>query len=216
MLRIFFTRFEQPFARATIEAMVRQFPVQIQNDILAFRRDEDATASLLGKLLLQEGLKRLEIPLRWEDFGVTKKDKPFFLNGPEFNISHSGQVVVCAIASGKVGIDIEKIRKVSIDHFNRQFSENEWKIIHNAADREQQFFEFWAIKEAVIKADGRGMEIVSKTEIISEAEVKAEEEVLFYRQFSMGSNYKGAVAVLEKELLAAGVVLEEVGCEKLA
>jgi 4'-phosphopantetheinyl transferase len=215
MLQVFFTRFETPFDRAFIEAQVKLFPEQIQKDILAFRRDEDATASLLGKLLLEDGMRRLGIPLNWEYFALTSKDKPFFQNGPEFNISHSGKIVVCAIASEPIGIDIEKIRTIKIDHFNRQFSEKEWEIINSAENKVQQFFEFWAIKEAAIKADGRGMEMVSKTEILSETELKMEEKKLFYRQLSLAPNYKGAIAVFEKKLLEGRIILEEVAVEKL-
>ena len=34
--------------------------------------------------------------------------KPFYQNGPFFNISHSGKYVIMAVANNEVGVDIEE------------------------------------------------------------------------------------------------------------
>ncbi len=44
----------------------------------------------------------------------TKSGKPYFEQGyPNFNISHSGQYVCCALSDIPVGIDVETVRPIS-------------------------------------------------------------------------------------------------------
>jgi 4'-phosphopantetheinyl transferase len=86
--------------------------------------------------------------------------KPFFQNLPEFNISHSGDWVVFAFAKqGKIGVDIEKIRTLEIQNFNKQFSPTDLVKIQQNKNPLRAFFNAWTIKEAVMKADGRAMKI---------------------------------------------------------
>ena len=48
-------------------------------------------------------------------FETTKNGKPYAKNlTVEFNISHSDDMVVCAIDSKPIGIDIEKIRPINL------------------------------------------------------------------------------------------------------
>lgn len=90
-----------------------------------------------------------------------EKGKPHIenLKNVHFNISHSGNYVVCAIASEEIGIDVERIRKVNLRIAERFFSPSE---IHDlmACEEEkriQYFITLWTIKESYLKAIGRGL-----------------------------------------------------------
>lgn len=81
-----------------------------------------------------------------------------------FNLSHSaGRAVLAVSDSAQVGIDLERIR--AIDHLDlakRYFHSNELAAIvglHDAADQRRAFFLIWTLKEAVVKALGRGLSI---------------------------------------------------------
>lgn len=79
-----------------------------------------------------------------------------------FNISHSGDFVVCALANSKIGIDIEMISP-TVDYLSiayAHFSENEasW-IASKPVGINERFMALWTIKEAYLKALGIGLAI---------------------------------------------------------
>ena len=79
-----------------------------------------------------------------------------------FNLSHSGDRFVVALALGMdPGIDVELIRpRRSLDLLAREcFSPAEQRAVAGDSDPMHAFYRVWSRKEAVIKADGRGISI---------------------------------------------------------
>jgi 4'-phosphopantetheinyl transferase len=79
-----------------------------------------------------------------------------------FNLSHTHGLVACAIAPGAdVGVDVEDVdREVGIDEVaTRFFSPTECADLAGcpANERARRFFELWTLKEAYIKAIGKGL-----------------------------------------------------------
>jgi 4'-phosphopantetheinyl transferase len=87
--------------------------------------------------------------------------KPHIGNLPDvhFNISHSGNYVVCAVAHTEVGIDVERIREVNLRIAERFFSPSEIDdlMAYEKDSRMQYFITLWTIKESFLKAIGRGL-----------------------------------------------------------
>lgn len=82
----------------------------------------------------------------------------------EFNISHSSDLVMVGITSGRaLGIDVESIvaREAEIDGLDRYFAPQESAalIALPPAARRRRFFELWTLKESYIKARGLGLAI---------------------------------------------------------
>jgi len=79
-----------------------------------------------------------------------------------FNISHSGDLVVCALANSKIGIDIEMISPtvdyLSIAHAHFSESEASW-VASKSVGINERFIALWTIKEAYLKALGIGLAI---------------------------------------------------------
>lgn len=137
-------------------------PARIRASILRYKRWQDRQATLFGKMLLLRAL-RTQFP----DAGMQKFQlleaahygKPFIPGGPEFNISHSGDLVVVAVTQhGAVGIDVEKIHGVNVEDFSRYVPEV--ANLHENHDADQVntlFFECWTQKEAVLKGSGKGL-----------------------------------------------------------
>jgi 4'-phosphopantetheinyl transferase len=105
-------------------------------------------------------------------FGQNSFGKPHLkgmgLETLNFNMSHSGDVVVVGVTRGRVvGIDVEMIRPMkefaSIARLN--FTPQECAFIENspAGIQQQAFFKSWARKEAVIKAVGKGLSMPLNT-----------------------------------------------------
>ncbi|MCB0503006.1 MAG: 4'-phosphopantetheinyl transferase superfamily protein [Bacteroidetes bacterium] len=152
-----------------IHEWLSEFPELIQDDILQYKKEKDQWRVLGGKWLLQNMLNANRYTFTLEQLKSTSKGKLYFDRAKfDFNISHSGEIVVLAVVQdGMCGIDIELHRAINYSIFERNFTPIEWKTIVNAKHPSQQFFDYWAIKESVIKADGRGFEVLGKTEILS-------------------------------------------------
>lgn len=157
---LYATEFSRPLPDEDFQRLLRQLPAAMQAKIVRFRRWEDAHAALLGKHLLLLALKDAGSEAALTDLAYSPEAKPYLPNGPEFNISHSGNRVVCALSrNGRIGIDIEYIKPLSFDDFQTQFTEREWLNIRNSPDPVASFYRFWTAKESLIKADGRGLGI---------------------------------------------------------
>jgi 4'-phosphopantetheinyl transferase len=79
-----------------------------------------------------------------------------------FNLSHCEERAVLAIAdTAEVGIDLERERPIEhVDLAKRYFHPNEVAAITASRDEAEQrraFFLVWTLKEAVVKALGRGL-----------------------------------------------------------
>ena len=92
----------------------------------------------------------LKNQLSQEAISKTKQGKPFFENGPYFNISHSGRYVLMAVSSSEIGVDIEEIKNRDMSSLARIFNEAEAKVIKE----HQDFYYLWCAKESLIKCMG--------------------------------------------------------------
>jgi len=82
-------------------------------------------------------------------------------HAPDFNLSHSADIAVLAVAPAAVGVDVEALRAVpKADRLaHRFFSRAEEAAVRaaEAADRDRVFFRIWTQKEAWLKATGLGV-----------------------------------------------------------
>jgi 4'-phosphopantetheinyl transferase len=79
-----------------------------------------------------------------------------------FSLSHSADLTLCAVArEGEVGVDVERLRAdpFVLADTRHCFSRRELATLDALppADQFAAFFASWTIKEACLKADGRGM-----------------------------------------------------------
>jgi 4'-phosphopantetheinyl transferase len=107
-------------------------------------------------------------------FGQNSFGKPFLMDAVEpdaevqFNMSHSGQVVVVAVTRGRsIGVDVEMMRPLkdygSIAKLNFTAEERAWIESVPSEFQQNAFFKSWARKEAVIKAVGKGLSMPLNT-----------------------------------------------------
>ena len=99
------------------------------------------------------------------NFSTNEHGKPFLVGLPDihFNLSHSHGVAVCALCRGAaVGVDVEDVRRYTdLSIAKRFFSFFEAELISKASNAEKRklFFDIWTLKEAYIKAMGKGLSI---------------------------------------------------------
>lgn len=170
------------------------------NKILNYRRWQDRQSFLLGRLMLAEcfkiyGLSSNEINnLQYTNFG-----KPFLSsNAVFFNISHSGNFVVCAITDkSEVGIDIQLISTITLDDFKSQLTEKEWSKILLSDNKNEAFFDYWTQKEAVIKAHGSGLSLPLKSFDVLDNTTSINGEKYYLKEFYIAKRYKCYIAQKE-------------------
>jgi 4'-phosphopantetheinyl transferase len=159
-VRIYSTEFKDPIPNDQLDALLAGLPVDIADKVRGYRRWQDACGCLFGKLLLKEALKEQGEAAGLHQLQYTGYGRPWLQNCRDFNISHSGQRVVCAIAdTGGIGIDLEEIKHLHIEDFKDQFTPGEWNDITSAPHPLYTFYHFWTAKESIIKADGRGLHL---------------------------------------------------------
>ena len=114
--------------------------------------------TLLTRCSVYGLLRGLDAPLSFA-YRYEKSGKPYFTNYPYyFNLSHSGDYVVCALSEREVGIDLQEHRAVDFQRMaGRFFSSAEADVLARAEDREAFFFRLWARKEAYGKLTGKGL-----------------------------------------------------------
>ena len=89
---------------------------------------------------------------------ATPEGKPECVAGPAISLSHSGEIVVCAVASGgSIGVDVEmrKARTPTVTLAAHYFSAFEASWVEGDPDR--RFHMLWVLKEAYLKALGVGL-----------------------------------------------------------
>ena len=97
--------------------------------------------------LLSSYLKNL---LSREELLKNENGKPYFANGPYFNISHSGKYVLMVVSTAEIGVDIEEIKSKDMSALVRIFNEAEARMIKEHSD----FYYLWCAKESLIKCMG--------------------------------------------------------------
>ena len=109
---------------------------------LRYANEIDQIRSLLSSYLKNQ--------LSREELLKNENGKPYFANGPYFNISHSGRYVLMAVSTAEIGVDIEEIKNKDMSSLVRIFNEAEAKMIKEHSD----FYYLWCAKESLIKCMG--------------------------------------------------------------
>lgn len=197
MTTIYYT-FCEKLPKIEFEKAVSLLPNSMQQRLGKFRRWQDAHAYLYGRLLLKYGMLELGYNDSLELMEQTKYGKPYFpFDSFSFNISHSEDYVVCVISNDEkeqIGIDIEKIKPIILDHFTSVLSPQENKKITSYED----FYKFWTRKEAVVKADGRGLQIPLNKVDASKLIVKLDNDLYYLSKVDIDKNYEVHIASLTK------------------
>ena len=182
----------------TFEKAASLLPMEMQQKIRKYIRWQDAHAYLYGKLLLKAAISELGYNYPLESIKTTKYGKPYFKeNDFGFNISHSGEYIVCVVSTEEkynLGVDIEEVKPIQVDDFKSIFSDEEKSKMNNYS----KFYTFWTRKEAVVKADGRGLQIPLKTINTTNLSVILEDQKYNLYKVDIDENYMIHIATSTK------------------
>ncbi|MDL2141601.1 4'-phosphopantetheinyl transferase superfamily protein [Flavobacterium tructae] len=164
-------------------------PQKFRQEVLKYRRWDDRYNCLFGKLMVCMGSHILGN--NTFEFDKIVKDiygKPYMLDSSfNFNISHSGNTVVCVFSKQQIGVDIEEINEINYSLFENVFSTQEFAEINR--DGLDKFYEFWTRKESVIKAIGKGMSIPLTEIEINKGYVTYGEDTWYTKSFKIDNKF---------------------------
>jgi 4'-phosphopantetheinyl transferase len=190
IIHILFTKIPDTLPEDVYKNYLIFLPESMRERHFRFRWWQDRAANLFSKILLIKGLQKFGFDhTSLEELNFNQYGRPYLAGLIDFNISHSGDYVLCAIGKEvRLGIDIEKIKPVDFTEFESLMTAGQWQIIKNSSDPLKTFFKFWAIKESIIKADGRGLG-VPLNEIIINDHFGYYEEEWHLRELQFDENY---------------------------
>ena len=160
-IHILYAKVSEELPEEVYKRCLRFLPESLRDKHFRYKRWQDRAANLYSKVLLVHGLEQFGLDhTALENLRYSEHGRPYLEESADFNISHSGEYIMCALATGtRVGIDIEEVKPVDFEDFTDLMSQEQWGKIRQSEDPLKAFFTFWAIKESVIKADGRGLSI---------------------------------------------------------
>jgi 4'-phosphopantetheinyl transferase len=133
------------------------------------RMSDDRRRDLAARALVRTVLSRHApvAPEAWE-FAPDAHGRPRILAPQpvpplEFNIAHSGELVVLAVRrAGALGVDVECLeRRTDTVALERYFAPEEAEALRALppGERRRRFFELWTLKESYLKARGVGLRL---------------------------------------------------------
>jgi 4'-phosphopantetheinyl transferase len=156
-MRVLWARIDAPWCDALAARAAAQVPAAIVARASRYRAARDGQEIVLGRLLLAANLERAGGALTLADVALTAEGRPVLPQG-DCSIAHADGFVVCALCeSGRVGIDVERLRPDDVDDYNAVFSPAERALIAASPDPGSALLRAWTLKEAEAKAAGSGL-----------------------------------------------------------
>lgn len=149
-------------------AMLHRISSRRRREVMKYLRADDRKRCMGAGILLMEILPLYgESP---EKLTYGSEGKPQAEN-IHFNLSHSGNLVICAVSGKAVGCDIEKTGKEPegvAEHFFH-WKEVQYLQKFQEPERSKMFFRLWTWKESYVKMTGEGLKLpLQEFEILPE------------------------------------------------
>lgn len=141
--------------------LLTQATPERQQRAMASLRPDARLRGLAAGALLHYAMDQAAIPLEERRIRTTAQRKPM-LDAPlsasfQFNLSHSGNLALCAVDAAPLGVDVETAAHPSLRIADRQFTPGETAWLRAQPDPEQAFRRIWVLKESYLKALGCGL-----------------------------------------------------------
>jgi 4'-phosphopantetheinyl transferase len=199
VIQVFYTEISTQTVPDIYNKLLQSFPPDISAKILEYTNEKERHLRIAGKALLAYALRqpgmRSDVSLEQYDYSATNQP---VLKGSDlrFSISHSGNIVVCAVVSTHaIGVDVEKTMPVKLDLMKFYFNSESWFEIINAPDVYAEFYRHWTMREAAIKAAGLGIDQMELSEMFPEDHtIQVRNEIYYCRMLPVRYDYTVCLA----------------------
>lgn len=195
-IQIHYTKFLEQLPDNLFNEYLSLLPAHLQKKNSKLFRWQDRHANLFGKLLLQKGLRYYGYADDiLQEIQLNIYSRPFLKGAIDFNISHSGGYVLCAVGKDlRLGVDVEEIKDINFDDFNQIMTCDQWQDIMISKDAKGSFFKYWTIKESVIKADSRGLSIPLSDIHVYDNKVFYDNQTWYLQELKLDKDYRAFLA----------------------
>lgn len=156
------------FSDADYERMYQTASPDRQQKADRFRFPDDRARCLCADHLARQMLSRASgMPLEQITFEYGEKGKPSANLPLYFNLSHSADMVLCAVSERPIGVDVEQIKPFRAGLVDRFFTKTEADYILGDMPEIPEcigdpvvcsrFYRVWTAKEAYVKMTGTGI-----------------------------------------------------------
>ena len=147
------------------ENLLKQVPEYRQKKAMSFKFPKGKMQSRGVGLLLRQACVDAVLGLADAHVAYGENGKPYLTDFPEvkFNLSHSGERVMCVLSPFETGCDVETIKGDRGRLAERFFMPEESAWIKHFETLEKQsdaFYRLWTLKECYMKVTGRGMSLM--------------------------------------------------------
>ena len=164
-----------------LSCFIQDMPAAVTAKISSAKNQARKREIASGYFLLCKASEMFGMPVYGKNPDVGIHGKPYICGGPEYNISHCEDVVVCVCDRKPIGIDIQKISSYKRGVARKMFTENEQKRVEN---KDVKFTLLWSLKEAYGKMTGEGLsEKTAMTDFSSLLKEEAYENESFHGTF---------------------------------
>lgn len=141
-----------------IDPVLLSFPEKIADEIKRYRLENDRKSRLIARLLIQKYVLENTNSWNWGNWKKQDNHKPKIEQGPFFNISHSGNMVIVGFSERtEVGVDIEEMKEIDVASMINHFHPDEIEYLKENLNDKELFYMIWTKKEAFLKACGTGI-----------------------------------------------------------
>ena len=161
MIRQYSLRIDSPLSFNQLEKLMSIVSEKRRLSASRFIFQKDKERCLLAEALLRYalindyGMKDERILFDYSIYG-----KPSLVSSNlQFNLSHSGKWVVCAVGDSKLGVDVEVVRSLQYQDIYKSFSLYERNYLESLSSqcKQSSFFKLWTLKESFVKFIGTGI-----------------------------------------------------------
>ena len=152
-MEVYAVKLSDNVGRETVERLLPFVDSEKQDRVRRFYRWIDSLRGLFADLLIRHIIiRKTNLTNNEISFSKNKYGKPFLNEQADFhfNLSHSGDWVVCAVDDKPVGIDVEEVSPIDLDISRNYFSTDEHKDLLSKDDKIAYFFTLWTLKESLL------------------------------------------------------------------
>lgn len=171
-----------------LQKMAMDLTEGVENTDILFLEEDELLAVLQARMLSEQ------TPPFSFSYEYGEQGKPQIVNFPKkFNLSHSGDYVVCGVSNGEVGVDIQKWVPYKERTAERFFAKEEWELLQEKDEQERTelFYRLWSRKEAYGKYTGQGIGSAVGEDFSNEQ--KWQEKQICFRERILENGYSLAV-----------------------
>ena len=149
-------RLERPLTEREQAAMLSLLPRERRERLEKLKEPEKMREPLCAYLMLYMALRERYGWKQLPEISCGDQGKPWFPQYPavQFNLSHTKGAVLVGLSEEPIGVDIEKLRPVSLRAMRRIAG----------ASTEEEFFRCWVRREARTKRSGTGISTMMRAE----------------------------------------------------